>query len=266
MSAQAVGQAALDYLALGWSVVPVRAKEKRPLIAWQVYQQQRPSADEVRAWFARWPQANVAVVTGAISGLVVLDVDPQHGGDESLARLEREYGPLPATVEAISGGAGRHLYFAHPGGHVHNRVGLAPGIDLRGDGGVIVTPPSLHPSGRRYAWRAGCAPSDARLAPLPRWVISGAGADAGRAGHPLAYWRGLIEEGVLEGTRNTTIASLAGHLLWHGVDADVVTELLLCWNRERCRPPLSDEEVVRTVASIARMHEREAEGPKGLSH
>jgi hypothetical protein len=75
-----------------------------------------------------------------------------------------------------------------------------------------------------------------------------------RQGHPPAYWRGVVTEGVPEGRRNSTIASLAGHLLWHEVDPDVVSELLLCWNRQRCRPPLSDEEVLRTVGSITRLH------------
>ena len=65
-----------------------------------------------------------------------------------------------------------------------------------------------------------------------------------------------------EGARNDTIAAISGHLLWHGVDPDVVTELLLCWNRDRCRPPPSEEEVVRTVQSITRLHERE-EGAGG---
>lgn len=254
MKSRSCLDAALDYLARGWSVVPVRAREKRPLVAWQPYQQTRPTPAEVRDWFTRWPDANVGIVTGVLSGLVVLDVDPAHGGEQSLARLEREHGPLPVTVEAISGGGGRHLYFAHPGGEVRNRAGLAPGIDLRGDGGLIVAPPSRHPSGRRYTWRAGHAPGECGLAPLPRWLLPGA---AARTGHPLAYWRELVARGVPEGRRNSTLASLAGHLLWHGVDPDVVAELLLCWNRSRCQPPLSDEEVLRTVASITRLHQRE---------
>ena len=74
-----------------------------------------------------------------------------------------------------------------------------------------------------------------------------------------SYWRHLVREGVLEGERNSTIASLSGHLLWHGVDPDVAVELLLCWNAVRCRPPLSDDEVVRTAESIVRLHRRHAE-------
>ena len=76
----------------------------------------------------------------------------------------------------------------------------------------------------------------------------------GGVGHPLAYWRSLVKEGVAEGRRNATIASFTGHLLWHEVDPDVVMELMLAWNQMRCRPPLDDEEVIRTVRSIERTH------------
>ncbi|MFO1301135.1 MAG: primase alpha helix C-terminal domain-containing protein [Burkholderiaceae bacterium] len=81
---------------------------------------------------------------------------------------------------------------------------------------------------------------------------------AAHTGHPLSHWRRLVGEGVAEGARNATIASLAGHLLWHQVDPHVVLELLLSWNRQRCRPPLADDEVAATVASIARTHVRGA--------
>ena len=142
-------RAALDYLARGWSVVIVQPRAKRPIVRWQTFQKRLPSEDRVRGWLAEHPDANLAVVTGGLSGLVVLDVDPRHGGIASLERWERDHGALPPTVESQTGGGGRHLYFAHPGREVRNRAGLAPGLDLRGDGGVIVVPPSIHPSGDR---------------------------------------------------------------------------------------------------------------------
>lgn len=163
-------QAALDYLDLGWSVIPVREREKRPAVAWKAYQSKVVSRETLHDWFRRSPDYNVAVVTGALSGLVVLDVDPRHGGDESLKELEHEHGPLPKTVESITGGGGRHVYFSHPGEEVHNRANIKPGIDLRGDGGCIVVPPSVHPSGNRYRWKKGRAPGDVKLAPLPEWL------------------------------------------------------------------------------------------------
>jgi hypothetical protein len=245
---------ALRYAGYHWSVIPMRAHDKRPLIKWQQYQQQRATEAEITDWYQRWPEANVAIVTGAISGLLVLDIDPRHSGDDSLAQWENEHGPLPRTVEARSGGGGRHLYFRHPGGVIHNRVGLAPGIDLRGDGGCIVAPPSIHSSGKPYTWLAGHEPGNISLAELPHWLLSLLQDTNTSSGHSTAYWQQLVKQGIGQGERNNTIASLSGHLLWHGVDADVVMELLLCWNRMRCSPPLDDDEVMRTVQSITRLH------------
>jgi hypothetical protein len=71
-------------------------------------------------------------------------------------------------------------------------------------------------------------------------------------------WRRLVREGVPEGQRNSTIASLTGHLLWRGIDTRVALELLLAWNRVRCRPPLDDAEVAQVVASIAQLHEHDS--------
>jgi len=245
--------AAMVYAARGWSVIPMQQRGKRPLVAWLEFQRRLAGPDEIDAWYRRWPDANVGIVTGRVSGLVVVDIDVGHGGAESLVRLESERGPLLPTVEALTGGGGRHFYFAHPGGLVPNRAGIAPGIDVRGDGGCVVAPPSVHASGRRYAWAAGRAPDEVALAAMPAWARG----SEPRAGHPLKHWRTLVREGIEEGQRNASLASLTGHLLWHGVDPQVALELLLTWNRLRCRPPLPDEEVGRVVNSIAQLHEQE---------
>ena len=292
--------AALAYAARGWSVIPIEPRGKRPLLPWLEFQQRLAAADEIEGWFRHWPDANVGLVTGRVSGLVVVDVDPRHGGQASLERLRDEHGPLPRTVEAETGGGGRHLYFSYPGALVHNRVGILPGIDLRADGGCVVAPPSRHPSGRRYRWAEGSSPYDLPLAnrvgilpgidlradggcvvappsvhaggrrylwapgrapddlppaATPRWLLPAA-PDGVQRGHPLAHWRELVRGDVAEGRRNNTLASLAGHLLWHGVDPPVVLELLHAFNRVRCRPPLPDDEVAQVVASITRLHER----------
>lgn len=259
MKQAATAQAALGYLGHGWSVIPVRPKDKRPLTRWQDYQSDAASEADVKQWFDRWPDANVGIVTGRVSGLVVVDVDPKHRGDRSLTRLELEHGPLPPTIESTTGGGGRHIYFAHPGGIIHNKVGFAPGVDVRGDGGYVVAPPSLHASGKRYTWRRSHAPEQTVLAAMPRWLLDAISGDDQRVGHSIGYWRNLVREGVAEGERNNTIASLTGHLLWHGVDPDVTLELLLCWNAVRCQPPLPDGELVRAVQSITRLHERHRE-------
>lgn len=251
--------AALRHMESGWSVLPMRPGGKAPLIPWLERQEAPADEAEIRRWFDRWPRANLGLVTGAVSGVVVLDVDPAHGGEASLAALEEEHGALPRTVEARTGGGGRHVYFAHPGGTVPNRVGLRDGLDIRGDGGCVVLPPSVHPSGGRYRWREGHRPGELDTASLPHWLAAMLDRRETSSGHSGQHWRKLTARGVEQGERNNTIASLAGHLLWHGVDPYVVLELLLPWNRERCRPPLSDQEVARTVASITKLYERRGE-------
>jgi hypothetical protein len=98
--------------------------------------------DIITRWWADTPDARVGVATGAVSGIIVLDVDGDDG-EASLAALEREHGPLPATATVLTG-KGRHLYFSHPGVLVPNRVRVAAGLDVRGDGGYVVAPPSPH--------------------------------------------------------------------------------------------------------------------------
>ena len=164
-------QAALDYLARGWSVIPMRETAKRPAVPWKAYQKKAVSKKTLSRWFQRSPDYNVGIVTGELSGLVVLDVDPRHGGRESLREFEREFGPLPETVASVTGGGGRHYYYSHPGGTIPNRVNIKPGIDLRGDGGCIVAPPSVHPSGKRYRWAKGRSPAQMQLARLPDWLV-----------------------------------------------------------------------------------------------
>ncbi len=252
MVGSATLEAARRYLGRGWCVLPLRRRDKRPLVVWEPLQHARPSTAQITDWFSRWPDANIGIVTGEISNLVVLDIDPKHGGDASLQRLEQRFGPLPATIEATTGGEGRHFYFAHPGSLIRNRAGLAQGIDLRGDGGYIVAPPSVHPSGRPYAWASGRSPEDLALAAMPRWILPAFRGD--RARRTLSDWRRLVRAGVPEGQRNAGIASLTGHLLWHQVDPEMVLELLLAWNRMRCRPPLEDAEVAQVVSNIVRLH------------
>lgn len=128
------------------------------------------SADprEIREWWTRWPAANVGVRTGDVSGIVVVDVDSYRGGEDGLAELAEEHGPLPATLTALTGGGGRHLVYEHPGSAfaIRNKAGLAHGVDLRGDGGYIVAPPSMHASGRSYEWQE----PRAAMVPLPGWL------------------------------------------------------------------------------------------------
>lgn len=250
---------ALAYLRRGWSVIPARRGGKVPLVSWEEFQHRRASEEELKEWFDRWPGANVAVVTGAISGIAVLDCDPRHGGESSLGSFEFVHGVPPPTPEVETGGGGRHLYFRLSGSPLRTSQGIAPGLDFKSEGGLVLVPPSIHPSGKPYVWRPDRAPGQVALAPVPEWLVELTRAEAPRRGHPLSYWREMASVGVEEGKRNSAVASFTGHLLWHGLDPEVALELMLCWNRFRCHPPLSDDEVARTVASIARTHVRAEE-------
>jgi len=245
--------AAARLLARGWSPIPLVPRDKRPLLPWEPYRHRRPRPGELVAWRRRWPEANVGVVTGVVSDLVVLDVDPDKGGEASLAELEARFGPLPATLVVRTGGGGRHLWFRHPGEPVPCAVGLRPGLDVRGDGGYVVAPPSIHPSGRPYRFEEAAAREPA---PLPGWLLALLAEARPRPGHPPGFWRRLLREGLVEGERNTKLASLAGLLLRHGLEPGTVLELLQGWNLGRCRPPLPPEEVAGIVASIVRTRER----------
>ncbi len=251
-----INACAKTYLDQNWSIIPLRHKDKRATLRWQEFQYRRATQEDIDSWLSRWPDMNLGVVTGIVSRLVIMDINPTHGGDDSLFDLEQSYGSLPRTVEAITGGGGHHLYFQHPGGVVHNRVGFAPGIDIRGDGGYVVAPPSLHVSGVRYSWAPGHAPGETTIAPLPDWVVERLTGEDRRAGHTKEYWRKLVQEGVSHDQAADALGSLSGHLLWHGVDPDVVLEMMLCWNRVRCKPPLDDEEIIDAVQNISRTKAR----------
>ena len=155
-------EAAREYRALGLSVIPV-AQDKKPLVEWKPFQEEPAHIDQIDEWWTTWPTANVGAVTGKVSGLVVLDAD----GPEGLASLKAL--GTPATTWLSRTGrveGGWQQFFRHPGDDVvvGNRAGLRPGLDVRGDGGYVVLPPSLHPSGRRYEWLT--SPQDIELAPL----------------------------------------------------------------------------------------------------
>jgi hypothetical protein len=251
-----IAAAASRYVGIGWSVIPIQARGTRPLVPWLEYQQRVASSEEIDRWFRQWPDANIGVVTGGLSGLIVIDVDPGHRGTDSMETIARKHGPFPPGIEVTTAAGGRHLYFEHPGRSVPNRAGLFPGIDVRCDGGYVVAPPSLQGDGARYRWLPKHGPDDQPLAPLPGWALHLLQPDRKR-GHSTSYWRTLVREGVEEGARNSTLATLAGHLAWHGVDADVVLELMLAWNRVRCQPPLADDVVAAVVESNTRKSEPE---------
>lgn len=245
-----IESAAIGYLGRGWSVIALQPLAKKPALpSWQQYQVRPAEEAEVRKWWTAMPTANLGVVTGTASGgLLVLDVD----GPEGRASLRGLTLPVTPVAET---GSGYHYYFRHPGGAVANAVRVRPGLDVRADGGYVVAPPSLHASGRRYAWLDGLSPDDVALAPAPYWLVEALQVRRKAAGRTADEWAVLLAQGVEEGQRNATLASLAGLLLRHGVKPLVTLSLLLAWNDARCRPPLASDEVASVVRSIARREE-----------
>ena len=145
------------------------------------------------------------------------------------------------------------MLFAHPGGHVPNKVALGNGLDVRGDGGYIVAPPSLHASGRPYAWDLSAHPDEVPLAPVPGWLLASLRCgDSVVEPRPPDEWVVLVRDGAAEGRRNDAVARLAGYMLRRRPAPRVVLELLRAWSESRCRPPLPDRETIATVDSIAR--------------
>jgi len=165
---------ALSYARRGWRVIPIPSGEKFPrgITAWQT----EGSTDEAKIthWWTAAPDHGIGIVTGATSGLWVLDVDVAGDkvGDETLADLCDAYGPLPDTYEVVTGSGGRHLYFAWPGGQIVTNSAsgrLGPGLDVRGEGGFVVAPPSLHACGQRYEHEAS---SPTHVAAAPPWMLA----------------------------------------------------------------------------------------------
>lgn len=163
--------AAESYAAQGWRVFPLRPRDKIPPAGFHWRDEATCDRLKVEGWWRREPNRNIGVAPGGDSGFWVLDLD----GDEAeaaLGALAAQHGALPQTVEQ-STGKGRHLLFAWPEGRsVRNSAGkIGPKIDVRGEGGYIVAAPSIHPSGRRYAWRAGHGPEEMGLAAAPGWLL-----------------------------------------------------------------------------------------------
>ena len=139
----------------GLAVFPLAPGSKVPLAGTHGCLDGVADADVARARWAKTSQANIGVATGSRSGVWVLDIDPQHGGTAALADLEADHGPLPATVTASTPSGGWHLYWRWntEGPEIRNSAGrIGPGLDVRGEGGSIVTPPSVLADGRAYRW------------------------------------------------------------------------------------------------------------------
>jgi Bifunctional DNA primase/polymerase, N-terminal/Primase C terminal 1 (PriCT-1) len=241
---------ALALAGRGFPVFPCVPRGKQPATAHGCLDA-TVDADVIRRWWCEQPAFNVAFATGPASKTFVVDVDGLDAEFE-LRRLEADHGELPPSVEVITA-RGHHIWFQYPPDRpVKNTAGrIAPGIDTRGDGGYVLTPPSVHPSGRAYVWSVD---STNAIAAAPAWLVEKATKPTNGCGAPMptppSAWRELVEHGVVEGARDCTVARLAGHLLHRRIDPYVALELLQAWNAARCTPPLPADDITRIVNSI----------------
>jgi len=252
--------AAIDCALDGCRIFPCVPRDKNPLTEHGLLDATN-DPDQVWWWWERWPDANIGMATGY--GRIVLDVDGTIGR-ESLAALEAQYGALVETLMAKSGrpDGGVHFHFAYAGNDIRNSAGrIGKGLDVRGFGGYIILPPSVHETGNRYRWI-----NDIDPAPLPEWLRmlmlppKSAPRPAIAAGGPCAdlLRRGRVylamAEGAGEGTRNGACFRLAGHLgalvgeHRETLGEDQVFDLLIDFNR-RCTPPLGEVELRKAVHS-----------------
>ena len=243
--------AALEYAAMGWHVMPLHgvvagactcgdaacsSPGKHPRTVHGL-KDASCNPESVRRWWKKWPDANVGIVTGAASGLVVLDLDT-----DDLTVLEANDIELPETRTAKTA-RGRHLFFRHPGTPVANRAGILPKVDVRGDGGYVVAPPSRHISGHVYAWL-----NEDEILPMPEWLLRLLdGASGGKAANQA---KPLPSSGpITEGTRHATLLSFAGAWRAKGHDKHQILALLELENR-RCVPPCAIRLYLRAHSTI----------------
>ena len=203
----------------------------------------------IEAWWKHDKRSNVGVVTGATSGIFVLDVDTRHNGMDSLDNLQVKHGKLPDTALVMTGGGGYHFYFKHPGFPVKNdnRAKIGEGLDVKGEAGFVVGPGSLHESGAFYDWEASSHPEASGFQSAPDWLLD-AIRTAPRAEKTVEFSSGSVAEG----GRNVFLASVAGALRFRGIEYQALLQMLLIANDHNCKPPLDPSEVAGIALSYAK--------------
>lgn len=229
---------ALQYYELGFSIIPV-GRDKKPLISWKPYQNLRADKEKITQWFKKFPDMNIGAVTGEISGIVVIDIEKE-GSSKGYA----------STVTSKTGGGGFHLFYKHPGVKIKNSVkDLALLTDVRGDGGYVVLPPSVHSSGNKYEWLI--EPQNGAFADLPKEILQKIRVDS----KEKVDWKEFSKSKSVKGKRNTDATKYAGKLL-HDLSPELWETAgwtsLVEWNSTNSVPPLPTKELRAVFDSIAK--------------
>lgn len=223
-------KAALEYINHGWSVIPIKPGEKVPLlVSWLEFQKRQATVSEVTEWFNNWPDANLAIIVGQISGLLVIDIDDLVVGENSF----RKYFGNVVTL-TVKTPNGIHYYFKHPSDkQISNAIRAAPGLDIKGDGGYVLAPPSVG-----YKWAGGS------LVDLPNQTLLTEIKIKPKVNLASA-------EIIVEGGRNNDIARFAGKLFSLGLSIEEVFTQSLARTKAFHTPPLPEYELQNIVKSIA---------------
>jgi putative DNA primase/helicase len=245
-----------------FSIVPANTREKKgTYFSWKKYQKEKATISEAKKWLEEYPQMGLAIVTGQISDIIVLDIDPRHGGYETIAQRE-----CPDTLTVKTGGGGKHYYYQYPDidgvDRISNFTGDnvdLPGVDLRADGGMAYAPPSVHPSDDYYSF----VDQNQEINPPPQWLI-----DLIKEGNTTVDKLSSSSQtkkeidwddkwsGAKEGNRNNVCAQLAGKLASSGIPIEEAKSILLdTWNPKNVDGNgdpnlLPEKEISKTVENI----------------
>jgi putative DNA primase/helicase len=223
------------YIEKGWAVFP--CQDKIPLTA-HGYKDAVKTMPECQALFAAYPDANIAIATGAISKIFVLDIDiKKENGNESLKQLEDKYGPLPETPEVLTCSGGRHLYFNYVKG-IGCKTGVFPGIDIRGDGGYVIAPQSII-NGKTYEWEI-TRDIDTGFSDPPAWLVN------------LINNKPQLVPDKIDNNRNDKLMRIGSQLSRNGLDLIAIEHTLQSINSRVCVPPLDEAEVAKIAKSVSR--------------
>jgi len=214
----------------------VDGKTKKPLIKWTEYQTRKASISEIKTWLSKFPTMDIAIVTGKVSGIIVIDVEK--GGDIS---------ELPPTVIAKTGGGGWHYYYKYPKEKIGNKVRIKELTDVRSDNGYVIAPPSSHKSGNYYTW--SLSPSIQEFEELPSKFFEDLKSDK----YTKKNWKEIMKVDVNEGGRNDKATQIAGKLLNEVKNKEFAWELLNNWNQAKCNPPLDNQELLSVWNSIVQI-------------
>ena len=238
---------ALHYAEMGLAVFPLVCRDKVPAVVGgcKVATTERTT---IERWWDKNPQYNIGIATGnKSSGLVVidLDVDKNKGidGYDVLRDWQNKHGKLPETWQSITGRGGYHYFYKDAIVH-SNRVGLYEGVDIRGEGGYIVAPPSVHPNGNIYEWEQG--PEEYEIAQVDNIVNDFLKGEKQRrdSEHKTNF---KVPELIPEGKRVDTIVRLIASLRTKGLDDDAIKAAVRVENEKRCNPPLKEKELEKAV-------------------